>query len=161
MAMKGKGKGARNEHRSMALLEAAGYRCSRSAASLGAWDIFGIGPTDVVLVQVKTRDWPGVAEMETLKEFRTPGKLQETDSPLARSRAVAGREGVVMVNKVVLIGRLGKDPEIKYTNGSTAVASFSLAIEESFKDRSGERQKKRSGIVLWRGASSRRSRGNI
>jgi Holliday junction resolvase len=37
------GKGARNERRSMALLEAAGYQCTRAAASLGAWDIIGIG----------------------------------------------------------------------------------------------------------------------
>jgi hypothetical protein len=65
-------KGARNEHRSIALLEAAGYRCCRSAASLGAWDIIGIGSTDVVLVQVKTRDWPGTAEMESLKLFPAP-----------------------------------------------------------------------------------------
>jgi Holliday junction resolvase len=54
-----KKKGTRNEHRSIAILEAAGYKCCRSAASLGAWDIVGIGSTDVVLIQVKTRDFPG------------------------------------------------------------------------------------------------------
>lgn len=67
-----KAKGSRNEHRSIRLLEAAGYACCRSAASLGAWDIVGIGSTDVVLVQVKTRDWPGSAEMETLRLFTAP-----------------------------------------------------------------------------------------
>jgi Holliday junction resolvase len=67
-----KAKGTKNEHRSIALLEAAGYRCSRSAASLGVWDIVGIGPTDVVLCQVKTRDWPGAVELEQLREFRCP-----------------------------------------------------------------------------------------
>jgi hypothetical protein len=67
-----KQKGTRNEHRSMLLLEAAGYACTRAAASLGAWDVIGIGSTDVVLVQVKTRDWPGAAEMETLRSFRVP-----------------------------------------------------------------------------------------
>lgn len=67
-----KAKGTRNEHRSMAVLEAAGYRCSRSAGSLGAWDLFGIGRTDVVLCQVKTRDWPGAVEMETLRMFDVP-----------------------------------------------------------------------------------------
>lgn len=56
----------------MQLLEAAGYKCSRSAASLGAWDVFGVSATDVVLVQVKTRDWPSSSEMETLKEFCAP-----------------------------------------------------------------------------------------
>lgn len=67
-----KKKGTRNEHRSMALLEAAGYRCTRSAASLGEWDIVGIGTKDMVLVQTKTRDWPGSVEMETLRNFPVP-----------------------------------------------------------------------------------------
>lgn len=44
-----KAKGNRNEHRSIAILEAAGYRCTRAAASLGVFDIIGIGSTDVVL----------------------------------------------------------------------------------------------------------------
>jgi hypothetical protein len=56
----------------MAMLEAAGYYCTRAAASLGAWDVVGIGPHDVVVVQVKTRDWPCAAEMETLAGFRVP-----------------------------------------------------------------------------------------
>lgn len=67
-----KRKGTRNEHRSIRLLECAGYLCTRAAASLGAWDIIGIGPTDIVLVQVKTRDWPGSVEMETLRGFPAP-----------------------------------------------------------------------------------------
>jgi hypothetical protein len=70
-------KGSRNEHRSMLLLEAAGYQCTRAAASLGAWDIIGIGSTDLVLVQVKTRDWPGSVEMETLKLFPAPANARK------------------------------------------------------------------------------------
>lgn len=70
--MNAKRKGTRNEHRSIRLLEAAGYACTRAAASLGAFDIIGIGSKDVVLVQVKTRDWPGAVEMETLREFPVP-----------------------------------------------------------------------------------------
>jgi Holliday junction resolvase len=54
-SMNAKRKGSRNERRSIALLESCGYRCTRSAASLGGWDIIGIGSKDVVLVQVKTR----------------------------------------------------------------------------------------------------------
>jgi hypothetical protein len=54
----------------MRLLEAAGYACTRAAASLGAWDIIGIGSSDIVLCQVKTRDWPGAEEMESLRDFR-------------------------------------------------------------------------------------------
>jgi len=72
-----KGKGTRNEHRSIRLLEAAGYLCTRAAASLGAWDIIGIGSTDFVLVQTKTRDWPGSVEMETLKSFPAPANCRK------------------------------------------------------------------------------------
>jgi single-strand DNA-binding protein len=55
------------------------------------------------------------------------------------------------VNKVILIGRLGKDPEVKYTPSGAAVAKFSLATDESFKDRSGEQQKRTEwhNIVAW------------
>lgn len=70
--MNAKAKGTRNEHRSARLLEAAGYAVTRSGASLGAWDLIGIGSTDVVLCQVKTRDWPGAVEMETLRLFPVP-----------------------------------------------------------------------------------------
>jgi single-strand DNA-binding protein len=41
------------------------------------------------------------------------------------------------VNKVILIGRLGADPELRYTPGGDAVASFNLATNESFKDKNG------------------------
>lgn len=67
-----KAKGTRNEHRTMALLEAAGYACTRSGASLGVFDIIGVSATDVVFVQVKSRDWPGAVEMEAIKNFRCP-----------------------------------------------------------------------------------------
>jgi single-strand DNA-binding protein len=55
------------------------------------------------------------------------------------------------VNKVILVGRLGKDPETRYTTGGQAVCNFSLATDESFKDRSGERQKRTEWhrIVVW------------
>jgi len=47
-----------------------------------------------------------------------------------------------MVNKVILIGRLGKDPEVRYTPDGMMVTSFSLATDESWKDKSGEKQQK-------------------
>jgi single-strand DNA-binding protein len=56
------------------------------------------------------------------------------------------------VNKVILVGRLGRDPEIRYTSGGQAVANFSIATDESYKDRNGERQKRTEWhkIVAWR-----------
>src|SRR5262245_37734781 len=72
-----KAKGARNEHRSIRLLEASGYRCTRAAASWGVFDVVGVSATDVVLVQVKTRDWPGATEMESIKLFPAPANARK------------------------------------------------------------------------------------
>jgi single-strand DNA-binding protein len=56
-----------------------------------------------------------------------------------------------MLNKVMLIGRLGRDPETRYTSGGQAVANFSVATDETYKDRNGERQKRTEWhkIVVW------------
>ncbi len=56
-----------------------------------------------------------------------------------------------MVNKAILIGRLGRDPEMRYTGGGTPVCNFSLATDESYTDKSGQRQKKTEwhNIVAW------------
>ena len=70
--MNAKRKGSRNEHRTMDLLEAAGYACTRAAASLGIFDVIGVGSADVVLVQVKSNEWPRADEMEQLRGFRCP-----------------------------------------------------------------------------------------
>jgi single-strand DNA-binding protein len=55
------------------------------------------------------------------------------------------------VNKAILVGRLGKDPETRYTSGGQAVCNFSMATDETYKDRSGERQKRTEWhrIVVW------------
>jgi single-strand DNA-binding protein len=55
------------------------------------------------------------------------------------------------VNKVILIGNLGKDPEIKYTPSGVPVAKFSLATNEKYKDKGGEWQERTEwhNIVAW------------
>lgn len=73
-----KAKGSKNERRSKALLEAQGYKCTKAAASLGAFDIIGIRADSIVLLQVKTRDWPGSAEMETIRAFECPPNCVKT-----------------------------------------------------------------------------------
>ncbi len=75
--MNTKRKGSRNEHRSKALLEADGYRITKSGASLGEWDLIGIGPSDFVVVQVKTNRWPGSAEMNAMREFPVPANCHK------------------------------------------------------------------------------------
>jgi single-strand DNA-binding protein len=55
------------------------------------------------------------------------------------------------LNKVMLIGNLGKDPEVRYTTSGTAVASFSIATTERFKNKNGEWEEKTEwhNITLW------------
>ena len=57
------------------------------------------------------------------------------------------------INKVILVGNVGKDPEVRYLEGGTAVAKFSLATSESYKNKEGNRvdQTEWHNIVLWRG----------
>ena len=56
-----------------------------------------------------------------------------------------------MVNKVILIGNLGRDPELRYTASGTAVANFTLATHRTYKDRDGNRQEETEWhrIVAW------------
>jgi len=55
------------------------------------------------------------------------------------------------VNKVILIGNVGKDPEVKFTPSGTPVAKLTLATNERFKDKSGEWQDRTEwhNVVLW------------
>lgn len=55
------------------------------------------------------------------------------------------------LNKVMLIGHLGKDPELKYTEAGTAVCNFSMATTEKWKEKDGTKQEKVEwhNIVLW------------
>ena len=56
-----------------------------------------------------------------------------------------------MINKVILVGRLGKDPEVRSTPGGTSVAKFSLATDERFTDKNGEKQERTEwhNVVAW------------
>ena len=56
------------------------------------------------------------------------------------------------VNKVILIGNLGQDPELRYTSSGVAVATFSLATNETWKDQDGNAQERTQwhNLVAWR-----------
>ena len=57
------------------------------------------------------------------------------------------------INKVILIGNLGKDPEVRYLDSGVAVANLSLATSENYKNKDGEKvtQTEWHDVVLWRG----------
>ena len=56
------------------------------------------------------------------------------------------------VNKVILVGRLGRDPEVRYTSSGTAVANFSIATSEQWTNKDGEKQERTEWhkIVAWK-----------
>lgn len=55
------------------------------------------------------------------------------------------------VNKVILLGRLGKDPELKYTPSGAAVCNFSIATSEAWQDKAGQKQERVewTNIIVW------------
>lgn len=55
-----------------------------------------------------------------------------------------------MINNVVLVGRLTRDPELKYTANGTATATFSLAVNRNFTNKSGNREADFINCVIWR-----------
>ena len=55
-----------------------------------------------------------------------------------------------MLNKIILMGRLVRDPELRRTNGGTPVASFTIAVDRDFKSQGGEKETDFIDIVAWR-----------
>ncbi|MFM7766706.1 MAG: single-stranded DNA-binding protein [Bacteroidota bacterium] len=57
------------------------------------------------------------------------------------------------INKVILVGNLGKDPEVRHLEGGAVVAKFPLATSESYKTKDGQRvdQTEWHNVVMWRG----------
>lgn len=55
-----------------------------------------------------------------------------------------------MLNRIVLIGRLTRDPSLRYTNQGTAVCSMNLAVDRKFKNAAGEKETDFIDIVAWR-----------
>ncbi len=55
-----------------------------------------------------------------------------------------------MINRVVLVGRLTKDPELRYTPNGVAVANFTLAVNRPFSNQQGEREADFINCIIWR-----------
>jgi len=56
-----------------------------------------------------------------------------------------------MLNRVILIGRLTRDPELRYTPNGVAVANFTLAVDRNYTNQQGQREADFLNIVVWRG----------
>ncbi len=70
--MNRKAKGSRNERRSRDLLKAEGFEVLKAGGSLGTFDLVGISAEEVLLVQVKSNQWPPLKEIETIRGFNCP-----------------------------------------------------------------------------------------
>jgi single-strand DNA-binding protein len=55
-----------------------------------------------------------------------------------------------MLNKIIIMGRLTRDPELRRTQGGTAVTSFTMAVDRDFKSQSGEKETDFIDVVAWR-----------
>ena len=55
-----------------------------------------------------------------------------------------------MLNKSILMGRLTRDPELRYTNSNTPVVTFSIGVDRNYSGNNGERQTDFIDIVAWR-----------
>src|SRR6476661_7100099 len=60
----------------------------------------------------------------------------------SKKRITHGRSSMASVNKVILVGNLGRDPETRYTTGGEAVTNVSIATTDSWKDKAGEKQER-------------------
>jgi single-strand DNA-binding protein len=58
-----------------------------------------------------------------------------------------------MLNKIIIMGRLTRDPELRRTQSGTAVTSFSLAVDRDFKSQGGEKETDFIDVVAWRNAA--------
>ncbi|WP_432788205.1 single-stranded DNA-binding protein [Lactiplantibacillus plantarum] len=58
-----------------------------------------------------------------------------------------------MINRSVLVGRLTRDPELRYTNGGAAVATFTIAVNRQFTNQNGEHEADFISCVIWRKAA--------
>jgi single-strand DNA-binding protein len=78
----------------------------------------------------------------------TPSSREEN---IALPHFTDGANSMASVNKVILIGNLGRDPELRYTQGGQAVANFTLATNERFSSKDGEKQERTEWhrIVAW------------
>jgi single-strand DNA-binding protein len=78
----------------------------------------------------------------------TLGRREEN---IAKHPNTDGASAMASVNKVILIGNLGRDPELRYTQGGQAVANFTLATNERFSTKDGDKQERTEWhrIVAW------------
>jgi single-strand DNA-binding protein len=104
-------------------------------------------------IRVKGLDFGSTVMLASIRKWDLlPQFLSATFIPPSlKGRAKARRESMAGVNKVILIGNLGADPEVRYTPSGSAVANFRIATSEQWTDKAGEKQERTEWhrIVAW------------
>jgi single-strand DNA-binding protein len=77
--------------------------------------------------------------------------VTSSEEKIANAPLTDGASAMASINKVILIGNLGRDPELRYTQGGQAVANFTLATNERFSTKDGDKQERTEWhrIVAW------------
>jgi single-strand DNA-binding protein len=84
---------------------------------------------------------PGASRVPPGATTPAQGKAHGDDRQLDQSRSAKGID-MASVNKVILLGNLGRDPETRYTTGGDAVTNLNVATNEQWKDKNGEKQER-------------------
>ncbi|OMP13711.1 Primosome PriB/single-strand DNA-binding protein [Corchorus olitorius] len=83
-----------------------------------------------------------------VQDVRAMEGVYEVVAIPSETMLMGSSDTMASVNKVILMGNLGRDPEVRYMPNGEAVANFSIATTENWKDKSGVRQEKPNGITL-------------
>jgi single-strand DNA-binding protein len=95
---------------------------------------------------------PGPTKVDQHNHSRDNQTAKDKLLSFSKMSLIGGREMPKSINKVILVGNVGKDPEVRYSASGTPVANFSLATNEKFKDRNGEWQDRTEwhSVVAWK-----------
>src|SRR6266849_8336164 len=99
-------------------------------------------PANILLFDRSLEELPGPDFCARSRALRPYGRIFRGARCLQSSNRLVGRTPMASVNKVILVGNLGRDPETRYTTGGDAVTNIRVATTDTWKDKNGEKQER-------------------